>query len=102
MMGHRSVNCEMDETGSGSSPVAGFSVSSVYFWVLLPEIKFLSEDPEGRDHLEGLGIDGNIILEWILGKEGGKMWSGCIWSPPHSMRCASTSLVPGFRKKKLL
>jgi hypothetical protein len=20
-----------------------------------------------------------IILEWILGKQGGKMWTGCIW-----------------------
>jgi hypothetical protein len=24
--------------------------------------------PEGRSHMEGLGIDGNIILKWILGK----------------------------------
>jgi hypothetical protein len=23
---------------------------------------------EGRDHLEEVGVDGNIILEWILGK----------------------------------
>jgi hypothetical protein len=29
---------------------------------------------KGRDHLEDLGIDGKIILEWILGKEGGKVW----------------------------
>jgi hypothetical protein len=24
---------------------------------------------------ENLGVDGNIILEWILGK----VWTGCIW-----------------------
>jgi hypothetical protein len=34
---------------------------------------------KGRDHLEDLGVDGRIILEWILGKQGGKVWAGCIW-----------------------
>jgi hypothetical protein len=29
-----------------------------------------------RDHSEDIGIDGKIILEWILGKEGGKVWTG--------------------------
>jgi hypothetical protein len=29
--------------------------------------------------MENLGIDGRIISEWILGKEGGKVWTGCIW-----------------------
>jgi hypothetical protein len=33
----------------------------------------------GRDHSEDLGIDGRIIFEWILGKEGGNVWTGCIW-----------------------
>jgi len=23
---------------------------------------------KGRNHSEGIGVDGNIILEWILGK----------------------------------
>jgi hypothetical protein len=32
--------------------------------------KFLSENLKGRDHVEDLGIHGNIILEWVLGKEG--------------------------------
>jgi hypothetical protein len=32
-----------------------------------------------RDSSEDLGVDGRIILEWILGKLGGKMWTGCIW-----------------------
>jgi len=28
----------------------------------------LTEKLNGRDHLENLGIDGKIILEWILEK----------------------------------
>jgi hypothetical protein len=32
-----------------------------------------------RDHLQGLGIDGKVIVEWILWKEGGKVWTGLIW-----------------------
>jgi hypothetical protein len=31
-----------------------------------------------RDHSEDLDIDGKI-LELISGKQGGKLWSGCIW-----------------------
>jgi hypothetical protein len=29
---------------------------------------FWSENLKWRDHLEDLGVDGKIILEWILGK----------------------------------
>jgi hypothetical protein len=29
---------------------------------------FWFENLKGRDHLEDLGMDGKIILEWILGK----------------------------------
>jgi hypothetical protein len=28
----------------------------------------------GRDHSEGLGLGGNVILEWILEKKCGKSW----------------------------
>jgi hypothetical protein len=31
------------------------------------------------DHLEDQGVDGRIILEWILGKYGGRLWTGCMW-----------------------
>jgi hypothetical protein len=34
---------------------------------------------KGRDKSEELGAVGKIILEWILGKSGGNMWTGCIW-----------------------
>jgi hypothetical protein len=36
-------------------------------------------DLKGRDYLEHIGLDGVIILEWILGKEDGKLWTGFIW-----------------------
>jgi hypothetical protein len=35
--------------------------------------------PEVRDHLENLGVDGTIILEWILEKYVGRVWNGFIW-----------------------
>jgi hypothetical protein len=30
--------------------------------------RFWSDNLKGRDHLEDLGVDGRIILEWILEK----------------------------------
>jgi hypothetical protein len=30
--------------------------------------KFWSDKLKGRDHVEDAGVDGKIILEWILGK----------------------------------
>jgi len=35
--------------------------------------------PERKRPCGNLGIDGRIILEWFLGKYGGKVWTGCIW-----------------------
>jgi hypothetical protein len=39
----------------------------------------LVENVKGRVHLEDLDIDGKILLEWILGKKGRKVWTGFIW-----------------------
>jgi hypothetical protein len=36
----------------------------------------IAENLKGRDQSEDLGVDGKIILEWILGKEVLKL---CIW-----------------------
>jgi hypothetical protein len=33
----------------------------------------------GKDHSEDLGVDGRPVLEWILGKDGGRVWTGFIW-----------------------
>jgi len=41
--------------------------------------KFWSENLEGKDHSGRLGIDGKVILEWILEKQIGKVWTGFIW-----------------------
>jgi hypothetical protein len=32
----------------------------------------------GRDHLEGLSVDGSILFEWIMWKLLGKVWTGCV------------------------
>jgi hypothetical protein len=34
---------------------------------------------KGRDHLEDQGVDGNIILEWVVRKYDGKLGTVCIW-----------------------
>jgi hypothetical protein len=33
----------------------------------------------GLDDLEGIGVDGRMILRWILGKLDGRVWIGFIW-----------------------
>jgi len=33
---------------------------------------------KGKDHSQDLGVDGSLILQWILGKYGGKVWTGFI------------------------
>jgi hypothetical protein len=38
--------------------------------------QFCSEDLKGRYDFEDLGVVERIILEWILGKEVGKVWTG--------------------------
>jgi hypothetical protein len=37
------------------------------------------ENLKGRDHLEDLGVDGRIVLKWILGNWGYMVYIGFIW-----------------------
>jgi hypothetical protein len=41
--------------------------------------KFRSENVKERAHLEDAGVDGKIILEWVLAKWGGMVQTDCIW-----------------------
>jgi len=40
---------------------------------------FWLEIPKERGHSDDLGVNGKIILEWILGTQNGKVWTECIW-----------------------
>jgi hypothetical protein len=40
---------------------------------------FWLENLRGKDHSEDLEVGGKIILECVLEKYGGKVWTGCIW-----------------------
>jgi hypothetical protein len=40
--------------------------------------KFWSKNLKERTHSEDLSVDGKI-LDGILGKQGGKVWTGIIW-----------------------
>jgi hypothetical protein len=42
-------------------------------------IKFWLGNLKGRDQSEYQGVDERIILEWILKKLVGRLWTGCIW-----------------------
>jgi len=41
--------------------------------------RILVGKPEGKDHLEEPGVDGRIILIWILMKWNVEAWTGLFW-----------------------
>jgi hypothetical protein len=43
------------------------------------EIENVYKISKGRHCYEDLGKERSIILEWILWKQGGKVWTGFIW-----------------------
>jgi hypothetical protein len=40
---------------------------------------FWLEKLNGRNHLEDLDVDRKTLLEGILGKQGGRVWTAFIW-----------------------
>jgi hypothetical protein len=40
---------------------------------------FLVGEPEGKRPFGRPTVDGMTIFEWMLEKEGGKVWSGFLW-----------------------
>jgi hypothetical protein len=41
--------------------------------------KFWSKNLKGKDHVDDLGLGANIMLEWIFGKGGWKLFITCLW-----------------------
>jgi len=39
----------------------------------------LAENRKGRDHFEDRRVDGRLIAERILKKDGATLWTGFIW-----------------------
>jgi hypothetical protein len=54
-------------------------------------ITFWSGSLEGRDHSEDIGIDGRVILEWILGrKDRDRIAVNCV-NVPHARNHTGTN-----------
>jgi hypothetical protein len=41
--------------------------------------KFWLGSPKGKEHWKDVGIDGRIILKWIVGKKSQRVRTGLIW-----------------------
>jgi hypothetical protein len=59
--------------------------------------KFWSENLKVGDYAEDIGVDGRIILDWILGMESGNVWIGFIWLRTRTSGRALVNTVMNLR-----
>jgi hypothetical protein len=66
--------------------------------------KFWTENLKERDHLKDEDVNGKIILEWIVGKYGGKVWTVYNWTRigPLARSCEHNELSGSIESEKFL
>jgi hypothetical protein len=52
-------------------------IAVLHFTTALKNSSHIS--PKKRDHLKHRGVHGRMGLEWILGRQTGRVWSGFVW-----------------------
>jgi hypothetical protein len=61
------------------------------------------ENLEGRDSLEDVGVACKIILQWILEKYDGRLWTGFIWLRIRDQWWALVNtVIIEFRKRRVI
>jgi hypothetical protein len=58
-------------------------------------VQFWSENLDGRDYSEDLGVDGKVILQRVLRKYGRNVWTGFTWLKIGTSGGPSSSIKGG-------
>jgi hypothetical protein len=54
-------------------------MSTFYIKTVISKKRVLVGKPDGKNHLEGPGVDGRMILRWIFRKWDVGAWIGLVW-----------------------